>query len=134
MSPLMGRGASISPSSPTQWEGTGCCLSLKGGHNCPSYPTWVLFFFCPCLWVRHTSPLVGLVFFCPRLWVRHTSPLVGLVFFCPRLWDYNPWSKRKILSNIKIEISPKPERPHPPKLVRMHYTSTPTCTNFLSQF
>ena len=36
--------------------------------------------------------------------------------------------------NFKVEISPKPERPHPPKLVRMHYTSTPTCINFLSRF
>ena len=60
--PLMG-GASIRPSSLTQWEGTGYCLSLKRGSYCPSYPTWVLFF-CPRLWVRHTSPLVGLVFFC----------------------------------------------------------------------
>ena len=47
---------------------------------------------------------------------------------------YSPWSKRKIWSNFKIEISPKPERPRPPKLVGMHYTSTPTCTIFLSQF
>ena len=31
-------------------------------------------------------------------------------------------------------LTPKPKRPHPPKLVYMHYTSTPTCMNFLSQF
>ena len=31
-------------------------------------------------------------------------------------------------------ISPKPERPRPSKLVCMHFTSTSTCMNFLSQF
>ena len=46
---------------------------------------------------------------------------------------YSPWSKRKIWSNFKVAISPKPERPRPPNLVHMHYTSTPTCTNFLTQ-
>ena len=48
--------------------------------------------------------------------------------------DYSPWLKGKIWSNFKVAISPKPERAHPPKLVGMHYTSTPTCTNFLSRF
>ena len=28
--------------------------------------------------------------------------------------------------------SSKPEKPHPPKLVCMHFTSTSTCMNFLS--
>ena len=36
--------------------------------------------------------------------------------------------------NINVAISLKPERSHPPKLVCMHFTSTPTCMNFLSQF
>ena len=35
---------------------------------------------------------------------------------------------------LKVAISSKPERPHPPKLVCMDVTSTPTCINFLSQF
>ena len=35
---------------------------------------------------------------------------------------------------LKVAISPKPERPHPPKLVCMYDTSIPTCMNFLSQF
>ena len=35
---------------------------------------------------------------------------------------------------LKVAISLKPERPHPPKLVCMYDTSTPTCMNFLSQF
>ena len=30
--------------------------------------------------------------------------------------------------------SPKPERPHPPKLFCMHFTTTSTCMNFLSRF
>ena len=34
----------------------------------------------------------------------------------------------------KLILSPKPERPHPPKLVCMHLTSIPTCINFLSRF
>ena len=34
----------------------------------------------------------------------------------------------------KGAITPKPKRPHPPKLVCMHFTSTSTCMNFLSRF
>ena len=35
---------------------------------------------------------------------------------------------------LEVAISPKPEKSHPPKLVRMYVTSTPTCMNFLSSF
>ena len=38
------------------------------------------------------------------------------------------------LAVLKVVVSLKPERPHPPKLVCMHLTSIPTCMNFLSQF
>ena len=38
------------------------------------------------------------------------------------------------LAIFEIAISPKPERPHPPKLVCMHVTSIPTCIYFLGQF
>ena len=48
--------------------------------------------------------------------------------------DYSPWSEKEKWSNFKIEISPKSEKPHPQKLVRMYYTPTPTCINFLTQF
>ena len=48
--------------------------------------------------------------------------------------DYSPWSEREILPFLKVVISPKSEKPHPPKLVYMHVTSIPTCLNFLSQF
>ena len=48
--------------------------------------------------------------------------------------DYSPWSEREILPFLKVAISPKPERTHPPKLVCMHVTSIPTCMNFLSRF
>ena len=50
-------------------------------------------------------------------------------------FNYNsPWSEREILTFLKVVISPKPKKPHPPKLVYMHGTSIPTCLNFLSQF
>ena len=48
--------------------------------------------------------------------------------------DYSPWSEREIWPNLKLILSSKPERPRPPKLVRMHLASTPTCINFLSRF
>ena len=35
---------------------------------------------------------------------------------------------------LKVAVSPKPERPHLPKLVCMHVTSIPTCMNFLGRF
>ena len=48
--------------------------------------------------------------------------------------DYSPWPKREIWPFMKVAISPKPERPCPPKLVCMHLTSIPTCIYFLSWF
>ena len=48
--------------------------------------------------------------------------------------DYSPWSESEIWPFLKVVISPKPKKPHPPKLVYMHVTSIPTCMNFLSQF
>ena len=48
--------------------------------------------------------------------------------------DYSPWSEREIWPFLRVAVSPKPERPRPPKLVCMHLTSIPTCMNFLSQF
>ena len=41
--------------------------------------------------------------------------------------DYSPWSEREIWPFLKVAISPKPRKPHPPKLVYMHVTSIPTC-------
>ena len=38
------------------------------------------------------------------------------------------------LAFLRVAVSPKPERSHPPKLVCMYVTSTPTCMNFLSRF
>ena len=38
------------------------------------------------------------------------------------------------MANKKGAKSSKPERPHPPKLVCMHFTSTSTCMNILSCF
>ena len=48
--------------------------------------------------------------------------------------DYSPWLEREIWPFLKVAISPKSEKPHPPKFVYMHVTSIPTCMNFLSQF
>ena len=48
--------------------------------------------------------------------------------------DYSPWSERKIWPFLKVAISPKLEKVHPPKLVCMHVTLIPTSINFLSQF
>ena len=50
------------------------------------------------------------------------------------IMDYSPWSEREILPFLRVLVSPKPERPHPPKLVYMHVASTSTCMNFLSRF
>ena len=46
--------------------------------------------------------------------------------------SYSPWSEREIWPFLKVAVYPKPERPHPPKLVCMHLTSILTCMNFLS--
>ena len=48
--------------------------------------------------------------------------------------DYSPWLEREIWPFLRVVISPKLERLLLPKLVYMHVTSRPTCTNFLSQF
>ena len=48
--------------------------------------------------------------------------------------DYSPWVKREIWPFLKVVVSPKPERPLPPKLVCMHVTSISTCMNFLGRF
>ena len=45
-----------------------------------------------------------------------------------------PWTEREIWPFLKVAISPKMEKLHPPKLVSLHLTSTPTCMNILSQF
>ena len=48
--------------------------------------------------------------------------------------DYSPWSEREIWPFLRVAVSPKPKKPHPPKLVYMHVTLTHTCMNFLGQF
>ena len=57
-----------------------------------------------------------------------------LINFFLMTMDYSPWSEREIFPFLKVAISPKPKKPHPPKLVCMHVTSIPTCINFLSRF
>ena len=48
--------------------------------------------------------------------------------------DYSPWVEREIWPFLRVAVSPKLERSHPPKSVYMHVTSMPTCINFLSRF
>ena len=48
--------------------------------------------------------------------------------------DYSSWSEREIWPFLRVAVSPKIERPRPPKLVHMCVTSRPTCMNFLSRF
>ena len=48
--------------------------------------------------------------------------------------DYSPWSEREIWLFLRVAVSPKPKRPHPPKLVYMHVTLTHTYIYFLGQF
>ena len=35
---------------------------------------------------------------------------------------------------LKVAVSPKPKKSHPPKLMHLHLISILTCMNFLSQF
>ena len=42
--------------------------------------------------------------------------------------------KREIWPFLKVAISLKPKKSHPPKLVQMYTSSIPTCMNFLSRF
>ena len=48
--------------------------------------------------------------------------------------DYGSKGKIGCFEGKKVAKSPKLERPHPPKLVCMHFTTTSTCMNFFSQF
>ena len=48
--------------------------------------------------------------------------------------DYSPWVERENWPFLRVVVSPKPERPHPPNLVCMHVTSIPTYMNFLNRF
>ena len=42
--------------------------------------------------------------------------------------------QREFWPFLRVVVSPKPERSHPPKLVHMHVTSILICMNFLSRF
>ena len=48
--------------------------------------------------------------------------------------DYSPWVEREIWPFLRVAVSPKTKRPHPPKLVCMNLTSILTCMNFLRRF
>ena len=49
--------------------------------------------------------------------------------------DYNsPWSEGEIWPFLRVAVTSKLEKSHPPKLVYVHVISMPTCMNFLSRF
>ena len=48
--------------------------------------------------------------------------------------DYSPWVESEIWPFFRVAISPKLERPRPPKLVHMHNSSILTCIYFLGRF
>ena len=48
--------------------------------------------------------------------------------------DYSPWVEREIWPFLKVAISLKPKKSHPPKLVCMYVTCVYICMNFLSRF
>ena len=70
-----------------------------------------------------------------------SQPLLVWIFWADSIF-WHPWTivhgpkgnYGHFKGKQKGAITPKPERPHPPKLVCMHVTSIPTCINFLSQF
>ena len=79
----------------------------------------------------------------PKLVSMHFTSISTCMNFLSQFYfltpmDYSPWSEREIWSFLKVTQkgakSPKPEMSCPPKLVSMHFTSTSTCINFLSQF
>ena len=70
------------------------------------------------------STKIDLHAFCINLYLHKIFELI--LFFDP----HGPKEK----FGHRKAISPKPERLCPPKLICMHFTTTSTCMNFLSQF
>ena len=76
----------------------------------------------------------------PKLVCMHLTSIYSCMNFSSRFRsieffdDYSPWSEREIWPFLKVAVSPKLERSHPPKLVCMHLTSIYSCMNFLSRF
>ena len=81
----------------------------------------------------HTSKLVYMHYTSIPTCMNFLSQFRSIKFFDDH-GLYSPCSEREIWSFLKVAISQKLERSHTPKLVYMHYTSTPTCMNFLSRF
>ena len=79
----------------------------------------------------------------PKLVCMHVTSILTYINFLSRFQSikffddhglYSPWVEREIWPFLRVAVSPKPERSHPPKLVCMHVTSILTCMNFLSRF
>ena len=83
---------------------------------------------------------VGLRSWCNTYCLQPYTALFVFVFMAATLHSsffkgfyYNsPWSDREIWPFLRVPVSPKLEKPRPPKLVYMHVTSIPTYMNFLS--
>ena len=71
---------------------------------------------CACTW--HQG-LHAWIFWVNSDWLHFLTPM-----------DYSPWSEREFWPFLRVAISLKAKRPHPPKLVCMHLISGPTCMNF----
>ena len=78
----------------------------------------------------------------PKLISMHFASTSTCMNFLSQFYFLTPMVRsmvrREILAVLRANKqgakSPQPERPHPPKLISMHFTSTSTCMNFLSQF
>ena len=85
---------------------------------------------------------VGLRSWCNTYCLQPYTALFVFVFMAATLHSsffkgfyYNsPWSEGKFGQILKVALSQKLERPRPPKLVYIHYTSTSIDMNFLSRF
>ena len=80
----------------------------------------------------HPSKLVHMHCITTPTCTNFLSPFDSIPFLTPmdyKNW-YSPWSKRKVSPNFNT----KTREAIPTKLVHIHYTSAPTCMNFLSQF
>ena len=79
----------------------------------------------------------------PKLVCMHLTSIHSCMNFLSRFRSikffddhglYSPWSEREIWPFLRVAVSPKPKKTHPPKLVCIHLTSIYICINFLSRF
>ena len=107
---------------------------------------WKWTFYCFCIYDTHCqwlacrgnrALLVVLCNWCSLLCTiglratAHKGNSIIWHFLSPHAFpEYSPWPEREICSNMKVAISPKRKRPHPPKLVCMHAYINPYLHEF----